>query len=230
MYGLLHKYRFDIFFGFQLAILFGSLLVPVDIFEETVLPMLLKLNMLAGILLVSRQKHLAVFLMVLLGLALSTFGMSFFQRATADNTNAALRIAIYMSFYLPVTVAIIKQVWRAEFVDRTVIIGVMSGYVSLGIISFLLLMAVELHHPGSFSGELLQSNDLRMRADATLYYAYITLLTIGYGEIIPVTPIAQKVAILTGLMGQFYLVIITAVIVGKYVMHQGDNDQGPTLD
>ncbi len=231
MFNLLYKYRFDTFFAIQLAILFGSLLVPADIFEHTVLPVLLKLSMAAGIFLVIRQQHLMVYLIGLLVMAISMFGWTFFQRTQATDGNAAVRIAIYMAFYLPVTFAIIKQVWRAEYVDRTVIIGVMSGYVALGIIAFLMLMAVELHHPGSFSGELLQSDDLRMRADATLYYAYITLLTIGYGEIIPVTPIAQKVAILTGLMGQFYLVIITAVIVGKYVQHQGDgNGGGPNLD
>ena len=34
-------------------------------------------------------------------------------------------------------------------------------------------------------------------------------MTIGYGEIIPVTPIAQKSAILIGLLGQIYVVIVT---------------------
>jgi hypothetical protein len=44
-------------------------------------------------------------------------------------------------------------------------------------------------------------------------------LTIGYGEIVPATPVAQKAAILTGLMGQFYLVIVTAIVVGKYLIN-----------
>ena len=56
-------------------------------------------------------------------------------------------------------------------------------------------------------------------SEALLYYAYITLLTIGYGEIIPAIPIAQKAAMLVGLMGQFYLVILTAGVVEKYIRH-----------
>jgi hypothetical protein len=42
-------------------------------------------------------------------------------------------------------------------------------------------------------------------------------LTIGYGEIVPITTAAQKAAIFLGLLGQFYLVILTAVTVGKYI-------------
>lgn len=41
----------------------------------------------------------------------------------------------------------------------------------------------------------------------------------GYGEITPATEIAQKAAILTGLMGQFYIVVLTAVVVEKYIAH-----------
>jgi hypothetical protein len=48
-------------------------------------------------------------------------------------------------------------------------------------------------------------------------------MTIGYGEILPATATAQKAAILVGLMGQFYLVIITAVVVGKYMKYANKN-------
>jgi len=80
-------------------------------------------------------------------------------------------------------------------------------------------MSIELINPGAFSGPLMETNDIVLKSDGILYYAYITLLTIGYGEIVPTIPIAQKAAVLVGLVGQFYLVIITAVIVEKYIKH-----------
>ena len=52
--------------------------------------------------------------------------------------------------------------------------------------------------------------------DRLMYFSYIILMTIGYGEIIPLTTLAQKAIILIGLIGQFYLVILTAFVVGKY--------------
>ncbi len=55
--------------------------------------------------------------------------------------------------------------------------------------------------------------------EGLMYFSYVTLLTIGFGDITPVTALAQKAAILIGLMGQIYLVVITAIIVGKYVQY-----------
>ena len=50
-----------------------------------------------------------------------------------------------------------------------------------------------------------------------MYFAYITLMTIGYGDILPITDLAQKASMFIGLIGQFYLVILTAIVVGKYI-------------
>ena len=44
-------------------------------------------------------------------------------------------------------------------------------------------------------------------------------MTIGYGDISPVTVMAQKATVLFGMIGQFYLVIITAVVIEKYIRH-----------
>ncbi|MEO1011510.1 MAG: potassium channel family protein, partial [Bacteroidota bacterium] len=72
--------------------------------------------------------------------------------------------------------------------------------------------------PGSFQGILLEVGaSPEMLTGQLMYFSFITLLTIGYGDIAPITELAQKAAILIGLMGQFYLVIIMAVVVGKFV-------------
>jgi len=44
-------------------------------------------------------------------------------------------------------------------------------------------------------------------------------LTIGNGDILPISTLAHKAAILIGLVGQIYLVVITAIVVGKYIHH-----------
>ena len=79
--------------------------------------------------------------------------------------------------------------------------------------------SIELYEPNSFQGVIIEGFSLIEKIDSLLYYSYITMLTIGYGDIVPVTPIAQKATILVGLMGQFYTVIITAVVVEKYIRH-----------
>ncbi|NER12890.1 hypothetical protein GWK08_05525 [Leptobacterium flavescens] len=213
-----YKNRFEIFFFSMLTILFGSLVVPIDFFEKVLVPILFLINIIAGILLISKKKKLVWFFIILLISASSVFGADMMSKHFESSTQF-IRMGIYFLFYSTVTIEIIKQVWNAKFVNKNVIIGLMSGYVSLGLIAFFIFTSIDISTPGSFEGILLDDQSPSARMDSLIYYSYITLLTIGYGEIIPVTPVAQKAAILVGLMGQFYIVIITAVVVEKYIRH-----------
>ena len=218
MLNQLYKYRFETFLTSQLFILFGSLFFPQDFYEHTLLPILYLTSIAAGILMISKWKKLIwlfVGLFVITALIFSSDAILKFQ-----NTKTLLiRLSIYFIFYFFVTWNIIQQVWRAKKVTKNVIIGLISGYVSLGFLAFFLFMSIELITPNSFQIGLINSNEIQAKPDNILYYAYITLLTIGYGEIIPTTAIAQKAAILVGLIGQFYMVIITAVVIEKYIRH-----------
>ncbi len=222
LHKVLYEHRFEAFFFSLLAILFGSLLFPVQFFQEKLMPLLFLINIAAGILLISKKKKLLWFFTSLFLGLLFVFGMSMIQNKATDSY-MYIRLSFYFLFYTTVTIAIIKQVWNSKKVNKNVIIGLMSGYISLGLIAFFLFLSVEINEPGSFGGILLDVSSLDAKVDSLLYYAYITLLTIGYGEIIPLTPIAQKASILTGLMGQFYIVIITAVVVEKYIRHSVKN-------
>ncbi len=214
----LYKFRFEIFLSTQVAILFGSLFFPGDFFEFTLLPLLYLMGILAGILMISKRKKLTWFFVALFAASAFIFGSAMIYRQESQG-DILTRLMIYFVFYIVVSWNVIQQVWRAKFVSRKVILGLMSGYISLGFLAFFLFMAIELTHPGAFQGVLMESQVFELKSEAILYYSYITLLTIGYGEIIPAIPIAQKAAILVGLMGQFYLVIVTAVVVEKYIRH-----------
>lgn len=220
MIDLLYQNRFGLFLGSQLAILFGSLLVPSVFFESLFDPLLFLINLSFGILLISKNPKLMWFCIAML--ALSTF--IFFMTAWSENNSKPLgflRMTGYFLFYLAVCYEILKQVWYAQEVNRHVIFGLASGYVSLGLIGFFICLSIELASPGSFQGILFNiQSETQLIAEHLLYYSFITLMTIGYGDILPTTDLAQKAAILIGLVGQFYLVIFTAVIVGKFIQQE----------
>jgi len=219
MYKKLYKNRFEIFLITQLTILFGSLFFPHNFFEYKLLPILYLVSIGAGILMISKNKKLTWFFIILFGLAATVFGFEMIARKQ-NSENLIIRLSVYFIFHVFVTWNIIKQVWKAKRVTKNVIIGLMSGYISLGFLAFFLFMSIELTNVEAFKGILMEnSSDINLRSDSLLYYAFITLLTIGYGEIVPAIPIAQKAAILVGLIGQFYMVIITAVVIEKYIRH-----------
>ena len=128
-----------------------------------------------------------------------------------------LKISILFLFHIVVTFRIIQQIWQAKLVNKNVIFGVISGFISLGLIGFFICLSIEFINPGSFSGLSVLNSTVNTLTERLMYFSYITLLTIGYGDITPITPMAQKASIFIGLMGQFYMVIITAIIVGKYI-------------
>ncbi|MGB5458975.1 MAG: potassium channel family protein, partial [Eudoraea sp.] len=114
-----------------------------------------------------------------------------------------------------------SQVWKSKKVTRGVIFGLMSGYISLGLVGFFICMSVEIIEPDSFSGLVTQQLNNEGNRDDLMYFSFITLLTIGYGDILPVSQLARNASVIIGLLGQFYLVIVTAVVVEKYIRHSG---------
>ena len=141
MISKLHKIRYELFFFSQLAILFGSLIIPSRLFDEIVMPILFLLNVSFGILLISKKKRLAQVFVVLFLILLIVFGANFVKRSE-DNYLSFIRFATYFLFYIIVSIEIIKQVLKTKSVSKNVIFGLMSGYLSIGLIAFFVFVSI----------------------------------------------------------------------------------------
>ncbi|OIQ27318.1 MAG: hypothetical protein BM564_12530 [Bacteroidetes bacterium MedPE-SWsnd-G2] len=219
-YHKLYDLRFELFFLSLVFVLFGSIIFPFKIFEDIIMPVLFISNICSGIILISkRSKLLKVFIAMVFILALLLVVNVVTGAKSEPLVNGYIRMGIYYIFYVTVTYEIITQVWRSAIVDRKVIIGLMSGYISLGLVSFFIFLSILMSDENAFRGLKIISEYESSPIQSLIYYSYITLLTIGYGDIVPVSNLAQKASILVGLMGQFYMVIITAVVIEKYIRH-----------
>lgn len=215
----LYPYRFELFFITQLLILFGTLIIPVILFEEQISPIFFIANLTAGLVMVKNKKMLFRIAILLLGISSLIFILSVTDTITYGSVGF-LRMGVLFLFYLIVSYEIIFQVWYSKRITRDVIFGLISGYLSLGLIGFFICLTIEMNVPGSFEGSLISVASPELVPSQLMYFSYITLLTVGYGDILPVTLIAQKAAVLIGLLGQFYLVILTSIVVGKYISQQ----------
>ncbi len=112
---------------------------------------------------------------------------------------------------------------RAIFGKRVsgdAIFGAICGYLLLGIIWSLLYSAAETASPGSFRlPETKSSQAAAARPDrgTFAYYSFITLATVGYGDVTPTTPLARNLAWMEAVTGQFYLAVLVAGLVGFQV-------------
>jgi hypothetical protein len=193
-----------------------SLFIPVVWFEDWVLPLLLLINFVSGVILVYKNKIVFKVLMTLL--IVSTLLIIWDLMSTTKNPNLNyIKLITYFVFYAIVTIEIVHQIWKTKVVSKNVILGLMAGYISLGLLSFFLCLSIEVMHTNSFSGLVYGTSANADIMDQLMYFSYITLMSIGYGDILPVTATAQKATIFIGLIGQFYLVVLTAIVVGKYI-------------
>ena len=213
----LFKYRFELFFISIVCVLFGSLFFPDDIFADLISPILFLINILSGFLFFIKRKKKARIVIVLFITLLSVFLFNAINKSEEDSIRY-IRLIAYFLFYILVTFQIISQVWSTKRVNRSVIFGLMSGYISLGLLGFFTFFSIELSEPGSFNG-LLINLPIAEKIDQLIYFSYITIMSIGYGDISPITDMAQKATVLFGMVGQFYLVIVMAVVIEKYIRH-----------
>lgn len=212
----LYKYRFELFFISLIAIIFGSLLIPDALFFHSIMPVLLWVNMIIGLVIFfhNRERSWITYILLILVLVIYIYR----QLTMNDESLHYVKFGLYFIFYILVTLEIIKQVWRAKKVNKSVIFGLMSGYIALGFLAFFAFMTIEFVAPNSFNGLAIDTT-IAQKADDLMYYSYVTLMTIGYGDITPVSGVAQKSSILFAMLGQFYLVIIMAVVIEKYIRH-----------
>lgn len=216
MIDKIYPYRFELFLFTQIFILFGSIVIPLVWFENWIMPIFLLLNIASGVLLVAKKKRLSRFLLIFLAIS-AVIAISGFISSEIENRFSYFKLGSYFIFFAIVTMEIIKQVWKARVIGKNVILGLIGGYISLGLLAFFLCLTIEIINPNSFSALAIETGKYTDKTEQLMYFSYITLMTIGYGDILPSTPIAQKATMFIGLIGQFYLVILTAIVVGKYI-------------
>jgi hypothetical protein len=129
----------------------------------------------------------------------------------------AIEIASLVSLLL-LFLVVLSQTFRLGPVNSHRIQGAVSGYLLLGVIWANAYFLVELLRPGSFSGPISAESGAR----GWLYFSFVTLTTVGYGDVLPLHPVAQSLAILEAVTGPLYLAILLARLVSLAVASRLD--------
>lgn len=135
-------------------------------------------------------------------------------RVTPSQINAIGFIFLFIMFVILLQ-ELLLQIFNSKKITLNVVFGAFTGYILIGIIGFCVILMVYLFNPESYKISETAINDL-------LYYSFITLSTIGYGDISPLSIPAKNIAVMIGLVGQFYNAIIMAAIIGKFLQAESD--------
>jgi hypothetical protein len=160
---------------------------------------------------VSHKKHHILIALLLALPMLGSIWSKYFVELSAVVVVGALCGAAFFIFAI---IQILIFIYSQKEVTGDLIVGAAIVYLLMALAWAFIFGAVESLHPGSFSIPEIQdiSNSRHF-----LYYSFVTITTLGYGDITPVTSLARSLCILEAVTGQLYLVVQVAWLVGMHV-------------
>jgi len=126
----------------------------------------------------------------------------------------------FFCFNAFITVAMVWHVARSKHVDLTIIINSINGYLLLGVLGAVLLAMAEVLQQFGFdtgTAAIAFAEGAASGFHDYLYFSFVTLTTLGYGDITPVSASAKSITVIIAVVGQLYLTILIAFLVGKFL-------------
>ena len=114
---------------------------------------------------------------------------------------------------------------KSRRVNSEVLFASMCLYISLAVLWAGIFTNLELFYDPAFSfyGGTAREADIAQDElfSYLMYYSFVTLSTLGYGEIVPIHPVALNWAAVEAMVGQFFIAIVLARLVSLYTLEQG---------
>ena len=153
-------------------------------------------------------------MVVLIGL----FWLNSLNLLKISNIAINLLLAGYLGLLL---VTFAGYILRARRINSELIAAVLCLYFFIGLFWACLLILLQAIEPGSFAGVGLDKVlSLKQEFQHFNYLSFVTLTTLGYGDITPQTPAAMALCQVEAIIGQFFIAVLVARLVGIQVAQE----------
>lgn len=147
-----------------------------------------------------------VYALVALFIILTVLGKMFDHQL-----NVYLSLAVLLLFFTGSFKTAARQVLLVGDIDGNKIIGSLSLYILLGLIWAVIYLILLVLDPTAFSG--IESSGWKESFSRVAYYSFVTLTTLGYGDILPTNHVAEFFVYLEAIIGVFYMAIIVSSLI-----------------
>jgi hypothetical protein len=211
------------FFHFLLVFLFLLFLLQPwthqRIFDIPVDTILLSITLVGAVFAVSQRRG---FVIAAIALAVPTLVLAFL----GPDDLALRRIwsdGLTIAFFLLVSGCVLVELFSRKSVDGGSLSAALCVYLLVAVMFAFVYDVTELTVPGSFEGisasvdtaEISQPDSARLQE--LMYFSFVTITTLGYGDITPTGEAARTFAVLEAIFGQIILVVLVARLVGLHV-------------
>ena len=104
------------------------------------------------------------------------------------------------------------------------IYGALCVYLLIGMTWGFMFLTLEGYQPGSFEFGQARLSGIEQDPETLVYFSFVTLSTVGYGDITPLSPPARSFAFMVAIIGQIYLAVLVARLVGMYIAYEMAGD------
>ena len=173
------------------------------------------LLLISGLYAFSQVRNFLRFTSIFFLIAITIEWMKFFQIQTQLlGTVRPLITALVLALLLIMT---LRSILLSASITKNVIFASLCGYILIGYFGAFLTMAIATLYPGSYN----MQGEIQV-VDA-LYYSFVTMTTLGYGDLLPLTEPSRSLAILLSVLGPMYVAVLIAMLVGKYSGQEAEN-------
>jgi hypothetical protein len=140
------------------------------------------------------------------------------------------RALLMLLFITVITATMLWAVLHRSVVTLDTVLGAVCVFLLLGALWAVLYDVAALHRPDAFrmpdeppSASPQRTSSASLKLPDSLYFSYVTLTTVGYGDIIPISRATRTLAWMEAVTGQIYLIVLVARLVAVHVAHSEAN-------
>lgn len=121
-------------------------------------------------------------------------------------------LAAFLTFS---AVRLVQMLARVPRVNLQVLAGAAGGYVHLGLTGGVIATMMQHHNPTTFSlGHVMDHESMLERL---VYFSYITVSTLGYGDVLPTNVFGERFVVLLSISSTLYVSLLVALLLGRFV-------------
>ncbi len=208
------RYKYELLLAAQILLSFISPLFSTSAYARPVIDLAITVVFATAIIVISNtKKHLVIGMILMIPTLLITWGVNFYDTETLQLISYA-GSALFFCF---IAGLILADIFRAKLVTFDIIAAGISVYLFFGNICGLVYAIINRLDSNAFKiPEITASylGDNLVDLSSATYFSFVTLTTLGYGDITPINEFARSLAFLEAAIGQVYLTVLIASLVG----------------
>jgi Ion channel len=157
--------------------------------------------------------------LIVLCLAAPALAFRWLSLETEESAYFDVSLRLHAGVYAVAIVLLLRYVFSREVITADRLWGAAASYLMIGVLWTFLYGIVDRANPESFA---VRGSIADLDFTDVIYFSFATLTTTSYGDIVPLTRAARMASVVEGIIGQLFLAILIAKLVGVYPPRRGE--------